>query len=135
MENFLIPTDSSLKTTRKTFTTFLENNARRWTYNHQGLQSVNTKVCGHYCLYYLINRCRNVTMTTIVSRFSRNSLKNDSLVYHFIVKYFGYLYTHSQKQTHQSSRVKTPLNTLITLFVYSNYITGQMSTSVGAFAC
>ena len=34
-----------------TFTTFLNNNSNQWTFNTVTLQSIYSKVCGHYCLY------------------------------------------------------------------------------------
>lgn len=95
------------------FLQFLETNSHHWTYNHQDLQSLTSNVCGHYCLYYVINRCRNVLMKAIVNRFGKNTRKNDRLVYHFITKYFGYLYKYLRKKlvNHQSSRQKS-INTM-----------------------
>lgn len=73
------------------FKNFLDGNCKRWTYNLQVLQSLGSNVCGHYCLYYLINRCQNINLKTIVNRFTRNSRVNDRFVHHFIVKHFGYI--------------------------------------------
>lgn len=36
----------------RTFTDFLNSNASSWTFNSVTLQSENSQVCGHYCLYY-----------------------------------------------------------------------------------
>ena len=52
------------------------------------LRSINSKVCGHYCLYYALFRCRNIGMSTIVHRFSKNKQRNDFLVKRFIEKHF-----------------------------------------------
>lgn len=52
------------------------------------LQSVNSKVCGHYCLYFALFRSRQVSMSTIVHRFSSNKRRNDLLVKRFIEKHF-----------------------------------------------
>lgn len=73
------------------FKYFLENNCKEWIYNTRELQALDSNVCGHYCLYYLVNRCRNIHMKTIVNRFSKQPSLNDRLVYRFIVKHFGYL--------------------------------------------
>ena len=73
------------------FKQFLDRHCPTWTYNTKQLQSLGSNVCGHYCLYYLINRCQNISLDMILSRFSRNSRLNDSLVYQFIVKHFGYI--------------------------------------------
>ena len=52
-----------------TFSSFSNNNSKGWSFNSVTLQSINSKVCGHYCLYYALFRCRNICMSTIVHRF------------------------------------------------------------------
>ena len=71
-----------------TFTTFLNNNSNQWIFNTVTLQSIYSKVCGHYCLYFALYRSRQISMSTIVHRFSNNTRKNDSLVKRFIEKHF-----------------------------------------------
>lgn len=57
-----------------TFTQFLNNNSNDWAFNSMTLESTNSKVCGHCCLYYALLRCRNINMNTIVYRFSNNGM-------------------------------------------------------------
>ena len=71
-----------------TFTRFLNGNSKGWEFNFVTLQSIKSKVCGHYCLYYGLFRCRNISMSTIVHRFSNNKQRNDFLVKQFIEKHF-----------------------------------------------
>ena len=71
-----------------TFSSFLNKNSNGWSFNSVTLQSINSKVCGHYCLYYALFRCRNIGMSTIVHRFSKNIQRNDFLVKRFIEKHF-----------------------------------------------
>ena len=71
-----------------TFSAFLNNNSNDWSFNSVPLQSINSKVCGYYCLYYGLFRCRNIGMSTIVHRFSKNIQRNDFLVKRFIEKHF-----------------------------------------------
>ena len=71
-----------------TFTTFLNNNSDQWTFNTVTLQSISSKVCGHYCLHFSLYRSRHISMSTIVHRFSKNTSKNDSLVKRFIENIF-----------------------------------------------
>ena len=71
-----------------TFSSFLNNNSNGWSFNSVTLQSINSKVCGHYWLYYVLFRCRNIGMSTIVHRFSINKQRNDFLVKRFIEKHF-----------------------------------------------
>ena len=72
----------------RTFTSFLNNNSSSWIFNTVTLQSVNSKVCGHYCLYFALFRSRQVNMSTIVYRFSSDKSRNDFLVKRFIEKHF-----------------------------------------------
>ena len=72
----------------RTFTSFLNNNSDSWIFNTVTLQSVNSKVCGHYCLYFALFRSRQVNMSKIVHRFSSNKSRNDFLVKRFIEKHF-----------------------------------------------
>lgn len=87
------------------FKTFLDNNCKQWTYNSQQMQSLGSNVCGHYCLYFIVNRCQSVSLKTIVSRFTENYNNNDRYVYHFILKHFGHI-IHRVKNigNHQSSK-------------------------------
>ena len=71
-----------------TFSLFLNNYSNGWKFNSKTLQSIDLKVCGHYCLYYALFRCRNICMSTIVNRFSSNKRRNDFLVKRFIEKHF-----------------------------------------------
>ena len=44
-----------------------------------------TSVCGHYCKFYIFNRCHNVKMNTIVNMFpSKGKEDNDALVCYFV---------------------------------------------------
>lgn len=58
---------------------------KRLTYNDVALQSVNSKVCGHYVIYYIFCKCKGESMKAIVSRFSKH---NDVRVYNFVSKNF-----------------------------------------------
>ena len=71
-----------------TFRSFLNNNSNGWKFNSKTLQSIDSKVCGHYCLYFALFQSRQVSMSTIVNRFSSNKSRNDFLVQRFIEKRF-----------------------------------------------
>ena len=71
----------------RTFSSFL-NNSNGWRFNSKTLQSIDSKFCGHYCLYFALFRSRQVSMSTIVHRFSSNKSRNDFLVQRFIEKRF-----------------------------------------------
>lgn len=56
--------------------------------NRKRLQSRETAVCGHYCLFYLMCRTRGYTMDHITDLFSDNYKLNDQFVYNFIDERF-----------------------------------------------
>ena len=87
-ENFSILTEHLPANIQEHFTTFLNNNSNRWIFNTVTLQSIYSKVCGHYCLCFALYRSRQISISTIVHRFSNNTRKNDSLVKRFTEKHF-----------------------------------------------
>ena len=70
------------------FETFLKNNSSTFTYNKYVLQSPWSSVCGQYCLFYALHRCRNIPMSTIINMFTNDKEWNDMLVRDFIRKWF-----------------------------------------------
>ena len=58
-------------------------------FNDKRLQSSTSNVCGQYCLYYLMQRCRNVPMQDIVNSFSDNYAVNDDFVAEIIQNVFS----------------------------------------------
>jgi hypothetical protein len=56
---------------------------KKWWYNNISLQSYNSKVCGHYCIYYILLRCKGVTPDAIIKTLT-NSSQPDRLVYTFV---------------------------------------------------
>ena len=66
-------------------------------YNNKRLQSKTSDVCGQYCLYYLLNKCRGVSMNSIVKPFSDNYAENDSFVNDFVSKAFPYCFNFTCK--------------------------------------
>ena len=57
-------------------------------YNHRTLQSLNSNVCGQYCIFYLYHRSRGKSLSRILNSFSTRDLAwNDKSVARFISKY------------------------------------------------
>ena len=75
------------------FVSFLARNSSKWTCNHRTVQSAFSNVCGHFCIYYIFYRCRNMSMSTIMYKFTRNLEQNDELVASFVRKMF-HVYIH-----------------------------------------
>lgn len=71
------------------FEQFVKTNSSTWTFNDKKLQSLDSQVCGQYCLYYLLLRCRGITKSKIIEQFSDNVKRNDRYVVAFICKHFN----------------------------------------------
>lgn len=76
-------------------------------YNEKRLQSSRSNVCGQYCLYYLLNRCRGVSMPSIFKDFSDNLYENDAFIFGYISK--SYPYCFNKLYNHQSCFAETNL--------------------------
>ena len=66
------------------FTALMERNSKEWVYNNKTLQSLFSATCGHYCVHFVLYRCRGYSMRDIVSRFSSNLTENNREVDLFI---------------------------------------------------
>ena len=55
-----------------------------WIYNKKTLQALFSTVCGHYCVYFILFRCRGKSLHRIVHNFSSNLTENDRFVTQFI---------------------------------------------------
>jgi hypothetical protein len=85
------------------FLDFLKRNCRTWSYNKQELQSLDSTVCGHYCIWFLSERARGQTMQNIVRNFSETDSKlNDKKVKSQVETRFGGIV---QKLSESSSNI------------------------------
>ena len=85
---FWDPLGQKPNTYTSSFVSFLARNSSAWIYNQRTVQSAFSNVCGHFCIYYIFYRCRNVSMSTIMYKFTSNLEQNDKLVASFIRKTF-----------------------------------------------
>ena len=67
---------------------FLKKNATSTTYNQRPLQGPLSAVCGQYTIFFLLNRCRGLSLTKIISLFSSDKMDNDFSVNEFIREHF-----------------------------------------------
>ena len=68
---------------------FLRRNTRLpWIRNQRQIQARLSTTCGQHCLFYLLHRCRNIPMTSIVDMFSSDLELNDVSVAEFIERHF-----------------------------------------------
>ena len=76
---------------QKTFSSFLGRYGhKKPKYNTKRLQGTFSTVCGSYCIYFLMMRCRGISFEDILSQFSFNDYyRNDSMVSLFMNKHFN----------------------------------------------
>jgi hypothetical protein len=71
------------------FTNFLRRNCSLWTYNDTLFQSLDSDVCGYYCIWFLGERARGKSMMDIKAQFSKNTEQNDTLVKNRVEERYG----------------------------------------------
>ena len=69
------------------FVRFLQRMDRGIKYNDKILQAKDSVMCGPYCLFYALHRCRGIPMDKIISQFGQNRQYNDAKVFQFIRRY------------------------------------------------
>lgn len=72
----------------KQFQDFFSKNNLKLKVNNKRIQSDKSVVCGEYCIYYLLNRSRQVSMETLMSLFSPNYINNDVFIRDYIKDVF-----------------------------------------------
>ena len=65
------------------------NKRRKYKYNKKRIQSYGSSVCGEYCIYFLYQRYKGLSMSQIVNKFSNNSLLNDYYIKVWMRNKFG----------------------------------------------
>ena len=60
-------------------------------YNKTQVQSFESGTCGQHCIFFLINRTKNVTMNSLVSKYFNmyDKLSNDLYVYNYVNRRYG----------------------------------------------
>ena len=68
------------------FERYMNRHCSSWNFSHKQLQSVVSKFCGYYCIYFCILRSRGVDMCKIVRSFSSDTGLNDALVHAYVCR-------------------------------------------------
>ena len=74
---------------KQEFSTFLNKEARQWTYNSECLQHPLSTVCGQYCVLYVFNYAKGRNLNYFLSKFDKNLLENDYFVHDYVNSAFG----------------------------------------------
>lgn len=63
---------------------YMNRHSRSWIWNRKTLQALFSTTCGHYCIYYILLRCRGIPLLDIVESFSSYLTENDRFITRFI---------------------------------------------------
>jgi len=55
-----------------------------WTFNDRQLQSIISKFCGYYCVYFCVRRSIGIDMCKIVRSFTNDIKLNDVLLHAYV---------------------------------------------------
>lgn len=72
------------KPRNKKLISFMNANATKWRYSTKLLQYPFSLLCGQYCLYFLVQKCRKLSLKSILSAFSHDTEKNDKRIKNFM---------------------------------------------------
>ena len=70
----------------RSFERYMYDNCISWTFNRNQIQSIISRFCGHYCVWYCIMKSRDVTLNELLSAMSNDTGLNDYLVHRFVCK-------------------------------------------------
>ena len=73
----------------RAFSRFMENNSHYWIFNTQGVQDINSSLCGFHCIFFAVHICRGMNLSKFLSMFDSNRKFNDLMVYDFVNHYYG----------------------------------------------
>ena len=68
------------------FERYMNRHCVSWNFNDKQLQSIVSKFCGHYCIYFCIRRSRGLDMLNIVRSFTSDTGFNDALVHAYVCR-------------------------------------------------
>ena len=70
----------------RNFKRYLDKQCTAWTFNNKRLQSLISKFCGHYCIWYCMMKNRNVSLYELIKTMPDDTGLNDYLVHRFACK-------------------------------------------------
>src|SRR6476469_3047014 len=67
------------------FSRYLDKFSSKWIFNSKKLQSILSRFCGHYCIFYALFKCLGYSMKDITNCFLLDDTGlNDALVHKFV---------------------------------------------------
>ena len=68
---------------KRVFKRYMDRHCDAWTFNKKQMQSLVSRFCGHYCIWYCIMKFRKAALNDLVRLMSKDTGLNDFLVHRF----------------------------------------------------
>ena len=68
------------------FERYMNKYCTAWTFNKKQMQSLVSRFCRHYCIWYCMIKFRRVALDALVNAMSNDTGLNDFLVHRFVCK-------------------------------------------------
>jgi hypothetical protein len=68
---------------KRVFERYMNEHSIAWTFNKKQMQSLVSRFCGHYCIWYCMLKCKKVTLNKLMCSMSTDTGLNDFLVHRF----------------------------------------------------
>ena len=68
---------------KRVFKRYMDIHCNAWIFNKKQMQSLVSRFCGHYCIWYCIMKFRKATLNDLVRLMSKDTGLNDFLVHRF----------------------------------------------------
>ena len=80
--------DSFGRQPKRVFERYMDEHCIAWTFNKKQLQSLVSRFCGHYCIWFCVMKFRKVSLNALVNGMSNDTGLNDFLVHRFACRLF-----------------------------------------------
>ena len=70
----------------RVFERYMDKHCVAWTFNKKQMQSLVSRFCGHYCIWYCVMKFRKVTLNELINAMSDDTGLNDFLIHRFACK-------------------------------------------------
>jgi hypothetical protein len=68
---------------KRVFERYMNNNCIAWTLNRKQMQSLISRFCGHYCIWYCMMKYRRVALNELQNAMTNDTGLNDFLIHRF----------------------------------------------------
>src|SRR6267154_3993004 len=68
---------------QRIFERYMDSRCTVWTFNNKQMQSLVSRFCGHYCIWYCMMKFRKASLNELIHTMSKDTVLKDFLVHRF----------------------------------------------------